>query len=211
MPWLEQNRPGVLAELRKVRNPCTGRVAQSQALVPVGVADDRYRRDVCQGNDDAATYSRPGFAFVMPAEDVHASPPQGGVNPAFATCCPRCKDNPGITPCFLLFVSLHPNTGAMMPGAGMAISVPGLCAFLPEVDHDNEACRRQHETARTMAAAKEMRHCNPDAHIGDDEYIDVKAAVDEATRYKTPQQEKDRVERISREGWDYPHLRSGAR
>eukprot|EP00873_Tetraselmis_striata_P007196 jgi/Tetstr1/427460/TSEL_001759.t1 len=165
---------------------CTGRVARSQAFVPVGVADDRYRMDVCQGNHDATTHARPGFAFVMPVVDVHASPPKGGVNPAFATGCPRYKDSPGATPCFRLFISLHPNTGTMMPGPEWQIlpyHVPSLCAFLHEVDHENEAYRRQHEKARTMAAAKEMRQWNPEAHIGDDEYIvvDVKAAVAEAT------------------------------
>eukprot|EP00873_Tetraselmis_striata_P036217 jgi/Tetstr1/456481/TSEL_043204.t1 len=45
-----------------------------------------------------------------------------------------------------------------------------------------------------MAAAKEMRHWNPEAHIGDDEYIhvDVKAAVAEATAGKTDEQEMRR-------------------
>eukprot|EP00873_Tetraselmis_striata_P000738 jgi/Tetstr1/421002/TSEL_001085.t1 len=86
VPWLEQNRPEVLAELRKVRNLCTGRLAQSKSLVPFGVADDRYRTDVCQGNEDAATSSRPGLAFLLHAQDVHASPPKGGVDiSAFAT------------------------------------------------------------------------------------------------------------------------------
>eukprot|EP00873_Tetraselmis_striata_P039372 jgi/Tetstr1/459636/TSEL_004992.t1 len=66
-----------------------------------------------------------------------------------------------------------------------------MSAFLSEVDHEDEARRRKHETARTMAAAKEMQHWNPEAHIGDDEYIlaDVKAAVDEATAGKTDEQE----------------------
>eukprot|EP00873_Tetraselmis_striata_P040678 jgi/Tetstr1/460942/TSEL_006094.t1 len=181
VPWLEQNRPEVLAELRKVRNLCTGRLAQSKSLVPLGVVDDRYRMDVCAGNEDAATYSRPGLAFIVPAQDVHASPPKGGVNPAFATRCPRCKEVAGVSPCFRIFLSLHPNTGAMMPGPEWQIlsyHVPGMAAFLPEVDHKDEAYRRMHETARTMAAAKEMRHWSPEAHIGDDDYIleDVKAA-----------------------------------
>eukprot|EP00873_Tetraselmis_striata_P042804 jgi/Tetstr1/463068/TSEL_008003.t1 len=214
VPWLEQNRPEVLAELRKVRNLCTGRLAQSKSLVPLGVVDDRYRMDVCAGNEDAATYSRPGLAFIVPAQDVHASPPKGGVNPAFATRCPRCKEVAGVSPCFRIFLSLHPNTGAMMPGPEWQIlsyHVPGMAAFLPEVDHKDEAYRRMHETARTMAAAKEMRHWSPEAHIGDDDYIleDVKAAVGEATAGKTDEQEMRRVERINREGWDYPHLRSG--
>eukprot|EP00873_Tetraselmis_striata_P013665 jgi/Tetstr1/433929/TSEL_023106.t1 len=182
VPWLEQNRPEVLAELRKVRNLCTGRLAQSKSLVPLGVVDDRYRMDVCDGNEDAATYSRPGLAFLVPAQDVHASPPKGGVNPAFATRCPRCKEVAGVSPCFRIFLSLHPNTCAMMPGPEWQIlsyHVPGMAAFLPEVDHKDEAYRRMHETARTMAAAKEMRHWSPEAHIGDDDYIleDVKAAV----------------------------------
>eukprot|EP00873_Tetraselmis_striata_P040561 jgi/Tetstr1/460825/TSEL_005986.t1 len=93
--------------------------------------------------------------------DVHASPPKGGVNPAFATGCPRCKDLAGGTPCFRIFLSMHPNTGAMMPGPEWQIlsyHVPGMSAFLPEVDHEDEARRRKYETARTMAAAKEMRH-----------------------------------------------------
>eukprot|EP00873_Tetraselmis_striata_P004833 jgi/Tetstr1/425097/TSEL_015561.t1 len=98
-----KNRPEVLAELRKVRNLCTGRLAQSKSVVPLGVADDRYRTDVCQGNENAATYSRSGLAFLLPAQDVHASPPKG-------------------------------------------------------VDYEDEARRRKQETARTMAAAKEMRH-----------------------------------------------------
>eukprot|EP00873_Tetraselmis_striata_P028588 jgi/Tetstr1/448852/TSEL_036078.t1 len=73
-------------------------------------------------------------------------------------------------------------SGAMMPGPEWQIlsyHVPGMAAFLPEVDHKDEAYRRMHETARTMAAAKEMRHWSPEAHIGDDDYIleDVKAAV----------------------------------
>eukprot|EP00873_Tetraselmis_striata_P028209 jgi/Tetstr1/448473/TSEL_035741.t1 len=64
-----------------------------------------------------------------------------------------------------------------------------------------------------MAAAKEMRHWNPEAHIGDNECIlaGVKAAVAEATAGKADEQEMRRVERINREGWDYPHLRSGDR
>eukprot|EP00873_Tetraselmis_striata_P044565 jgi/Tetstr1/464829/TSEL_009568.t1 len=95
-----KNRPEVLAELRKVRNLCTGRLARSESLVPLGVADDRYRTDVCQGNEDAATYSRPGLAFLLHAQDVHARPPKGGV-----------------TPCFRIFESPHPSTGAMMPGS----------------------------------------------------------------------------------------------
>eukprot|EP00873_Tetraselmis_striata_P007049 jgi/Tetstr1/427313/TSEL_017482.t1 len=121
-----------------------------------------------------------------PAEDVRASPPKGGANPAFAPCCPRCKDNPGVTPCFRLFISLHPNTAAMMPAGPewriLSYHVPGVCAFMPEVDDENEAYRLQHDTARTMAAAKEIRHWNPEAHIGDDEYIvaNVKPAVVEA-------------------------------
>eukprot|EP00873_Tetraselmis_striata_P043381 jgi/Tetstr1/463645/TSEL_008506.t1 len=53
----------------------------------------------------------------------------------------------------------------------LSYHVPGMSAFLLEVDHEDEARRRKHETARTMAAAKEMRHWNPEAHIGDDEYI----------------------------------------
>eukprot|EP00873_Tetraselmis_striata_P004656 jgi/Tetstr1/424920/TSEL_015413.t1 len=130
---LRGNRPEVIAELRKVRNLWTGRLAQSKSLVPLGVADDRYRTDVCQGNEDAATYSRHGLAFLLPAQDVHASAPKGGLNHAFATGCPTCKDL--------------------------------------AVDHEDKARRRKHETARTMAAAKEMRQWNPEAHIGDDEYI----------------------------------------
>eukprot|EP00873_Tetraselmis_striata_P002702 jgi/Tetstr1/422966/TSEL_013744.t1 len=53
------------------------------------------------------------------------------------------------------------------------------------------------ETARTMTAAKEMRHWNPEAHIGDDGYVlaDVKAAVAEATTGTTDEQEVRRVER----------------
>eukprot|EP00873_Tetraselmis_striata_P015083 jgi/Tetstr1/435347/TSEL_024265.t1 len=205
VPWLEHNRPEVLAELRKVRNLCTGRLAQSKSLVPLGVADARYRTEVCQGIEDAATYSRPGLAFLLPAEDVHASPPKGGVNPAFATGCPRCKDLAGVNPCFRIFQSLHPNTGAMMPGPEWQIlsyHVPGMSFFLPEVDDEDEARRRMYETARTMAVAKEMRHWNPEAHVGDDEYIleDFKAAVDEATAGKTNEQEMRRVERINREG-----------
>eukprot|EP00873_Tetraselmis_striata_P015673 jgi/Tetstr1/435937/TSEL_024819.t1 len=111
---------------------------------------------------------------------------------------------------------LHPNTGTMMPGPEWQIlsyHAPGMAAFLHEVEHEDEARRRKHETARTMAAAKEMRHWNPEAHIGDDEYIlaDVKAAVAEPTAGKTEKQEMRRVERINREGWDYPHLRIGGR
>eukprot|EP00873_Tetraselmis_striata_P008833 jgi/Tetstr1/429097/TSEL_019060.t1 len=47
-----------------------------------------------------------------------------------------------------------------------------------------------------MAAAKEMRHWNPETHIGDDEYIltDVKAAVASG---KTDEQEMRRVETIT--------------
>eukprot|EP00873_Tetraselmis_striata_P028638 jgi/Tetstr1/448902/TSEL_036128.t1 len=91
----------------------------SKSLVPLGVADDRYRTGVCQGNEDAATYSRLGLAFLLPAL----------------------------------------------------------------VDHEYKARRRKHETARTMAAAKEMRHWNQEAHIGDDYILaDVKAAVAEAAR-----------------------------
>eukprot|EP00873_Tetraselmis_striata_P045579 jgi/Tetstr1/465843/TSEL_010463.t1 len=106
---------------------------------------------------------------------------KGGVNPAFATGCPRCKDLAGVSPCFRIFESQHPNTCAMMPGPEWQIlsyHVPGMSAFLPEVDHEDEARRRKHEIARTMAGAKEMRHWNPEAHIGDDECIlaDVKAA-----------------------------------
>eukprot|EP00873_Tetraselmis_striata_P023135 jgi/Tetstr1/443399/TSEL_031412.t1 len=104
----------------------------------------------------------------------------------------------------------------MMPGPEWQIlsyHVPGMPAFLPKVDHEDKARRRKHETARTMTAAKEMRHWNPEAHIGDDEYIlaDVKAAVAEATAGKTDEQEMRRVERINRKGWDYRHLRSGGR
>eukprot|EP00873_Tetraselmis_striata_P042704 jgi/Tetstr1/462968/TSEL_007916.t1 len=93
----------------------------------------------------------------------------------------------------------------MMPGPEWQIlsyHVPGMPAFLPEVDHEDEARRRTYETARTMAAAIEMRHWNPEAHVGDDEYIlaDVKAAVDEAIACKTDEQEMRRVERINREG-----------
>eukprot|EP00873_Tetraselmis_striata_P033461 jgi/Tetstr1/453725/TSEL_040681.t1 len=205
VPWLEHNRPEVLAELRKVRSLCTGRLAHSKSLVPLGVADARYRTEVCQGIEDAETYSCPGLAFLLPTEDVHASPPKGGVNPAFATRCPRCKDLAGVNPCFRIFQSLHPNTHAMMPGPEWQIlsyHVPGMSAFLPEVDDEDEARRRMYETARTMAAATKMRHRNPEAHVGDDEYIleDVKAAVDEATAGKTNEQEMRRVERINREG-----------
>eukprot|EP00873_Tetraselmis_striata_P013953 jgi/Tetstr1/434217/TSEL_023328.t1 len=87
----------------------------------------------------------------------------------------------------------------MMPGPEWRIlsyHVPGMSAFLPEVDQKDEARRRKHETARTMAAAKEMRHWNPEAHIGDDEYIhaDVKAAVAEATAGKTDEHEMRRVD-----------------
>eukprot|EP00873_Tetraselmis_striata_P017700 jgi/Tetstr1/437964/TSEL_026594.t1 len=66
--------------------------------------------------------------------DVHASPPKGGVNHAFATGCPRCKDLAGVTPSFRIFRSLHPNTCAMMPGPDWQIlpyHVPGMSAFLP--------------------------------------------------------------------------------
>eukprot|EP00873_Tetraselmis_striata_P044566 jgi/Tetstr1/464830/TSEL_009569.t1 len=69
-----------------------------------------------------------------------------------------------------------------------------MSAFLPEVDREDEGRRRKHETARTMAAAKEMRHLNPEAHIGDDEYIlaDVKATVAEATAGKTVDEQEMR-------------------
>jgi len=45
---------------------------------------------------------------------------------------------------------------------------------------------------------REMRHWNPEAHIGDDRYVlpDVKAAVAEATAGTTDEQEMRRVERI---------------
>jgi len=66
-----------------------------------------------------------------------------------------------------------------------------------------------------MATAKEMWHWNPEAHIGDDEYIlaDVKATVmAEATAGKTDKQGMRRVKRINRKGRDYLHLRrSGGR
>eukprot|EP00873_Tetraselmis_striata_P013940 jgi/Tetstr1/434204/TSEL_023315.t1 len=122
----------------------------------------------------------------------------------------------GCHPCFRIFESMHPNTGATMPGPewqNLSHQVLGMSAFLPEVNHEDEARRRKHETARTMAAAKEMRHWYPEAHFGDDEYIlaDVKAAVADATAGKTGEQEMRRVERINPEGWDYPHLRSGGR
>eukprot|EP00873_Tetraselmis_striata_P017329 jgi/Tetstr1/437593/TSEL_002824.t1 len=104
----------------------------------------------------------------------------------------------------------------MMPGPEWLIlfyHVPGISAFLPEVDHEDEARRRKHEIARTMAASEDMGHWNPEAHIGDDEYIlaDVKAAMAEATAGKAHKQDMRRVERITRKGWDYPHLRSGGR
>eukprot|EP00873_Tetraselmis_striata_P002952 jgi/Tetstr1/423216/TSEL_001334.t1 len=103
-----------------------------------------------------------------------------------------------------------------MPGPEWPIlsyHVPGMFAFLPEVDHEDEARRRKHKTARTLAAAKEMRHRNPEAHIGDDEYIlaDVKATVAEVTASKTDKQDMRRVERINLKGWDCPHLNSGGR
>eukprot|EP00873_Tetraselmis_striata_P040040 jgi/Tetstr1/460304/TSEL_005604.t1 len=128
----------------------------------------------------------------------------------------ECKDLAGVNPCFRIFPCLHPNTGAMIPGPEWQIlsyHVPGMSAFLPEVDYEDEARRRMYETATTMAAAKEMRHLNPEANIGDDDYIlaDVKEAVDEATVGKTGEREMRRVERINREGWDYPHLRSGGK
>eukprot|EP00873_Tetraselmis_striata_P024285 jgi/Tetstr1/444549/TSEL_000279.t1 len=72
-----------------------------------------------------------------------------------------CKDLAGITPCFRIFESMHLNTGAMMPGPEWQIlsyHLPGMSAFLHEVDHEDEARRCKHETARTMAATKEMRH-----------------------------------------------------
>eukprot|EP00873_Tetraselmis_striata_P036687 jgi/Tetstr1/456951/TSEL_043621.t1 len=83
-------------------------------------------------------------------------------------------------------------------GTGVQIlsyHVPGMSAFLPSVDHEDEARRRKHETARTMAAAKEMRHSYLEAHIGDDEYIlaDVKATVAEATAGKNDEQEMRRL------------------
>eukprot|EP00873_Tetraselmis_striata_P034164 jgi/Tetstr1/454428/TSEL_041328.t1 len=45
-----------------------------------------------------------------------------------------------------------------------------------------------------MTAAKETRHWNPEAHIGDDRYVlpDVKAAVAEATAGTTGEQEMRR-------------------
>eukprot|EP00873_Tetraselmis_striata_P007169 jgi/Tetstr1/427433/TSEL_017596.t1 len=45
-----------------------------------------------------------------------------------------------------------------------------------------------------MTAAKETRHWNPEAHIGDDRYVlpDVKAAVAEATGGTTGEQEMRR-------------------
>eukprot|EP00873_Tetraselmis_striata_P016110 jgi/Tetstr1/436374/TSEL_025207.t1 len=48
---------------------------------------------------------------------------------------------------------------------------------------------------------QEMRHWNPEAHIGDDGYVlaDVKAAVAEATAGTTDEQEMRRVERIYRQ------------
>eukprot|EP00873_Tetraselmis_striata_P029132 jgi/Tetstr1/449396/TSEL_036491.t1 len=47
-----------------------------------------------------------------------------------------------------------------------------------------------------MTAAKEMRHWNPEAHIGDDGYAlaEVKAAVAEATAGTTDEQEMRRPE-----------------
>eukprot|EP00873_Tetraselmis_striata_P025866 jgi/Tetstr1/446130/TSEL_033730.t1 len=156
VPWLEQNRPEVLAELRKVRNLWTGRLAQSKSLVSFGVADDRYRTDVCKGNEDAATYSRPSLAFLLHAQDVHASPPKGGVNSAFAARCPRCKDLAGVTPCFRIFQSMHPHRGAMMPGPEwhiLSYHVPGMSAFrLPEVENEDEARRRKHRISFAGAA-----------------------------------------------------------
>eukprot|EP00873_Tetraselmis_striata_P023539 jgi/Tetstr1/443803/TSEL_031791.t1 len=79
----------------------------------------------------------------------------------------------------------------MMPGPEWLHLSYHIHVFLPKVDHEDEARRRKHETSRTMAAAEEMRHWNPEAHIGDDEYIlaDVKATVDEATAGKTDKHE----------------------
>eukprot|EP00873_Tetraselmis_striata_P020962 jgi/Tetstr1/441226/TSEL_029482.t1 len=97
---------------------------------------------------------------------------------------------------------MHPNTCALMRGPEwhiLSYHVPGMYAFLHEVDHEDKARHRKHETARTMAAAKVMRHWNPEAHIVDDEFFhaDVKAAVAEATAGKTDEQEMRRVERIN--------------
>eukprot|EP00873_Tetraselmis_striata_P045435 jgi/Tetstr1/465699/TSEL_000890.t1 len=88
-----------------------------------------------------------------------------------------------------------------------------MSAFMPEVDHEDEARRRKHKTTRTMAAAKEMRHWDPEAHIGDDEYIlaDVKAMVAEATAGKTDEQEMRTVERINRKGGGANVRRPGQR
>eukprot|EP00873_Tetraselmis_striata_P046087 jgi/Tetstr1/466351/TSEL_010881.t1 len=74
-----------------------------------------------------------------------------------------CNETSRASPlaCFCIFESLHPNTGAMMLGPEWLIlsyHVPNMSAFLPEVDHEDEARRRKHETTRTMATAKKMRH-----------------------------------------------------
>eukprot|EP00873_Tetraselmis_striata_P036750 jgi/Tetstr1/457014/TSEL_043678.t1 len=95
----------------------------------------------------------------------------------------------------------------MMPGPEWQIlsyHVPGMSAFLHEVDHEDEARRRKHETARTVAAAKEMRHWNPEAHIGDDEYIlaDVKAT--RGANAPRPGQRGDNAPRLGQRGANAP-------
>jgi len=101
LKWATPEIPGGKSQQRRRLASCRGwsRIGQRSlpscgrsgisalgvSLVPLGVADDRYRTDVCQGNEDAATYSRPSLAFLLPSQDFHANPPKGGVNPAFAT------------------------------------------------------------------------------------------------------------------------------
>eukprot|EP00873_Tetraselmis_striata_P041788 jgi/Tetstr1/462052/TSEL_007122.t1 len=66
-----------------------------------------------------------------------------------------------------------------------------------------------------MTAAKETRHWNPEAHIGDDRYVlpDVKAAVAEATAGTTGEQEMRRrgadAPRAAQRGADAPRAAQG--
>eukprot|EP00873_Tetraselmis_striata_P044471 jgi/Tetstr1/464735/TSEL_009482.t1 len=102
----------------------------------------------------------------------------------------------------------------MMPGPESQIlsyHVLGTSAFLPNVDHEDEAVASTRTTRDSENHdGGETRHWNPEAHIGDDEYIltDVKASVAEATAGKTGERKMRRVERINSKGNQCPNVDS---
>lgn len=190
----------------KIRNLAASREELNQHAVPTGVASATYRES--RGGVDNAAYSQPGLAFVVCAEEGHASAPMGGVPPGRVVSCPRCHNLSSAKTAFSLFISLQPALGVEYPDPSWqvcAFHTPFSEALYPTTVEDEDV-RRATQTKRLCELALEWRDMNPGDHQASEHgRTDVEWALRE-----NPETEEGRAARLARlgsVGFDWPHLR----